>query len=130
MKGTICPEGHVPQGTSGTPLKGVCPSVPTCDPQPELRKLWRAHFLSPDSAVDRGLVDSEGRQRGIPSIPRALFELTCGARTRAGTACKRKDLYSSGRCRLHGGLSTGPRSREGHQKACANLRKRWNPMKC
>jgi len=29
----------------------------------------------------------------------------CGARTRAGTPCRRYDLYANGRCPLHGGMS-------------------------
>ena len=33
----------------------------------------------------------------------------CGARTRAGTPCRRYDLYESGRCALHGGLSRSGR---------------------
>jgi hypothetical protein len=36
----------------------------------------------------------------------------CGARTRAGSPC-RSPAMSNGRCRLHGGLSTGPTSLEG-----------------
>src|SRR3954453_9163769 len=36
----------------------------------------------------------------------------CGARTRAGTPC-RSPAMGNGRCRLHGGLSTGPRTPEG-----------------
>src|SRR4051794_22495215 len=36
----------------------------------------------------------------------------CGARTRAGTPC-RSPAMGNGRCRLHGGLSTGPTSPEG-----------------
>lgn len=39
--------------------------------------------------------------------------LRCGAQTRSGTLCKRKDIYSCGRCRLHGGLSTGPKTPAG-----------------
>ncbi len=45
----------------------------------------------------------------------------CGARTRAGTPCRRKDLYENGRCRLHGGWSTGPRTPEGKVKVTQNL---------
>ena len=41
----------------------------------------------------------------------------CGAKTRAGTQCKRKDLYENGRCKLHGGLSTGPRTPDGKEKS-------------
>ncbi|WP_370601056.1 HGGxSTG domain-containing protein [Pseudomonas nitroreducens] len=45
-----------------------------------------------------------------PPFPEELRGLCCGARTRAGTPCKRRDLYASGRCnKLHGGMSTGPR---------------------
>ena len=45
----------------------------------------------------------------LEPMPDELRDLTCGAKTRAGTPCKRRDLYKSGRCRLHGGLSTGPK---------------------
>lgn len=48
-------------------------------------------------------------------------DATCGARTRAGTPCKRRDLYANGRCRLHGGLSTGPKSEAGREAARRNL---------
>ncbi|WP_081442710.1 HGGxSTG domain-containing protein [Allochromatium vinosum] len=47
----------------------------------------------------------------------------CGARTRAGGRCKRRDLYASGRCALHGGKSTGPRTPEGKDAARENLKK-------
>jgi len=46
---------------------------------------------------------------------------TCGAKTRAGTPCKRRDVYPNGRCRLHGGLSTGPKSEAGKDAARRNL---------
>ena len=36
----------------------------------------------------------------------------CGARTRRGTSCAAPAMRN-GRCRLHGGLSTGPRTPEG-----------------
>lgn len=36
----------------------------------------------------------------------------CGARTRAGTAC-RQPRMANGRCRLHGGRATGPRTEDG-----------------
>ena len=81
---------------------------------PELRKKWRQYWIDSDKRF------AEWREIGYsypppPSLPfpDELRGLTCGARTRAGTPCKRKDLYRSGRCALHGGLSTGPRkSRE------------------
>ena len=34
----------------------------------------------------------------------------CGAKTRKGTACQRPANKKNGRCRLHGGASTGPKT--------------------
>jgi hypothetical protein len=48
----------------------------------------------------------------------------CGARTRRGTACLCMAL-SNGRCRLHGGLSTGPRTGEGRRRSLEALRQGW-----
>lgn len=58
-----------------------------------------------------------------PNFPEECRGLTCGAKTRKGTPCRRVDLYLSGRCRLHGGLSTGPRTVAGKRRAAANLRR-------
>ncbi len=55
-----------------------------------------------------------------PPFPDVLIGLTCGAKTRAGTPCKRSDLYSSGRCKFHGGLSTGPTTETGKAKSRDN----------
>ncbi len=45
----------------------------------------------------------------------------CGAKTRRGTACLCPAMRN-GRCRLHGGLSTGPRTPEGLERS---RRARW-----
>ena len=37
----------------------------------------------------------------------------CLAKTRRGTACQKPPLLGKTRCRFHGGLSTGPRTKEG-----------------
>ena len=37
----------------------------------------------------------------------------CGAKTRRGTLCQRPGTKRNGRCKLHGGRSTGPRTAEG-----------------
>jgi hypothetical protein len=54
----------------------------------------------------------------------------CGSRTRAGGECAAPAVWDAkagkpvnGRCRMHGGLSTGPRSTEGRARALANLRR-------
>jgi len=47
----------------------------------------------------------------------------CGAKTRKGTACQRPASKRNGRCRVHGGASTGPRTEEGRARISeANLR--------
>jgi hypothetical protein len=46
------------------------------------------------------------------TMPLAHASPRCGAHTRAGTPC-RSPAMENGRCRLHGGLSTGPRTAEG-----------------
>ncbi len=45
---------------------------------------------------------------------------TCGAKTRSGTPCKRRDLRHGGRCKLHGGLSVGPRTAAGKARSARN----------
>lgn len=83
----------------------------------QLRKAWRdywrgyrEHTSSPDWP----------RNGAYPPIPPTFAGLTCGAKTRAGTPCKRIDLYWSGRCKFHGGLSTGPTSDKGKAQARDN----------
>jgi hypothetical protein len=39
----------------------------------------------------------------------------CAAKTRRGTPCKSRAM-ANGRCRLHGGLSTGPRTAAGIER--------------
>lgn len=52
----------------------------------------------------------------------ALAREFCGARTkRTGEPCKQRAIYSNGRCKFHGGLSTGPRTPEGKAKCALNL---------
>ncbi len=44
--------------------------------------------------------------------PMRAARTPCGARTRAGHPCKAAAM-PNGRCRMHGGASTGPRTPEG-----------------
>ena len=43
----------------------------------------------------------------------------CGAKTRRGTACQKLPLIGKARCRLHGRLSTGPKTPEGKARIAA-----------
>ncbi|MGE0118678.1 MAG: HGGxSTG domain-containing protein [Dongiaceae bacterium] len=70
----------------------------------------------PDPAAVRKRHAAPGQRRGClkngnPSGD-YLQAPRCGARTRAGCPC-RQPAMANRRCRLHGGLSTGPRTPEG-----------------
>lgn len=54
------------------------------------------------------------------TMPADLVGLQCGAKTRAGTPCKMQPIRRNGRCKYHGGLSTGPKSEEGKRKVALN----------
>jgi hypothetical protein len=54
-----------------------------------------------------------GNPRGNPNLaPR------CGAKTRTGCPCQ-SPAMNNGRCRMHGGASTGPRTPEGRARISA-----------
>lgn len=93
------------------------------DPQADLRRRYVATLKAAAermaAAIEKGWPESLQERAGrFDWAPFA--DLRCGAKTRAGTPCKRRDLYRSGRCPMHGGLSTGPRTVEG------KARSRWN----
>lgn len=51
----------------------------------------------------------------VKGIPR------CGAKTKlTGRPCNRRDIESNGRCKLHGGLSTGPKTIDGKAQSARN----------
>ena len=88
---------------------------------PEQLRRFRAYHAEFQAMAD------EWMERGYPyppprypAMPADLAGLACGAKTRKGTPCKRKDIFMSGRCLLHGGLSTGPKTPEGRAKCAAN----------
>jgi hypothetical protein len=73
-----------------------------------------------------GLTDVWARELEVARFQREQRQrknrAKCGARTRKGTPCQATVVYSRTRCRLHGGMSTGPRTPEGVAKAALNLR--------
>ena len=90
----------------------------------ELRKAWRAYW----EMVELEILEP-WRRRGcpapapkLPPLSDELRKLTCGAKTRAGTPCRRRDLAYNGRCRLHGGNSTGPKTTPGKKRSALNGR--------
>ena len=74
--------------------------------------LDRSNFTHPACAPaslrtgHRGHLKNGNRSGDFLAAPR------CGAKTRVGGCC-RQPAMRNGRCRLHGGLSTGPRTPEG-----------------
>jgi len=70
--------------------------------------------------------------RKLKDLPRAERP-RCGARTRTGGTCKAQALRNKagrpGRCRMHGGLSTGPKTEAGIAATCERarqqMRARW-----
>jgi len=84
------------------------------------RDYWQGHRKHYESLDWRKLAE-------YPPMPDEIADLTCGARTRAGTPCKRRDLYYSGRCSMHGGLSTGPTTSQGKDKVRENGRSGGRP---
>lgn len=48
-----------------------------------------------------------------------------GAKTRKGTPCRARGLRGSARCKLHGGMSTGPKTQEGRKRIAQAQRIRW-----
>lgn len=84
-------------------------------PDDERRKLFRLHAQERREALDAG-------RCYIPDRPSFLHGLTCGARSRSGKPCGMTALYPNGRCKWHGGASTGPRTSEGRARSLENLR--------
>lgn len=58
---------------------------------------------------------------GCSRLQGAFASPRCGARRRDGGSCQQPAM-PNGRCRMHGGLSTGPRTEAGKAKA---RRARW-----
>ena len=53
----------------------------------------------------------------------------CGAVCRTGEPCKRRVVQGKRRCRIHGGLSTGPKTAEGRERIAEANRKRAESRK-
>ena len=75
----------------------------------------------PCSSISSLPPDRRGRLRNGATPGDFLAAPRCGAQTRAGECC-RQPAMKNGRCRMHGGLSTGPRSAEGRARCAAARR--------
>lgn len=87
----------------------------------EQRKRLKAFHTNFNAAYDEWLKHGDYHQRPkMEPLPDDLKKLTCGAKTRAGTPCKQKAIFINGRCKWHGGLSTGPRTPDGKKRSAMN----------
>lgn len=101
----------------------------------DLKRRWREHIDACDQVEEanrQALYRWQCNARGVrpeplalPPLPDDLHGLRCGALNRRGVPCKQSDIYRNGRCKYHGGLSTGPKTAEGKGRARANLGLRW-----
>jgi hypothetical protein len=71
---------------------------------------------------DMATIGLMGSGKIVPKHQRAK----CEARTRQGTPCNMVIVPGKVRCRLHGGLSTGPKTTEGKARTAEAQRKRWH----
>ena len=59
-----------------------------------------------------------------PEFPLECRDMVCGGKgRRSKRPCQCKEIYSNGRCKWHGGASTGPKTAEGKARSQSNLRR-------
>ncbi len=99
------------------------------DPQADLRRQYvaaiKAHKAEEQRLLALGVPIWELARAMVGNPHRVDFakfaDLRCGARgKRTGLPCPHTSLYANGRCRWHGGLSTGPKTAEGKARAALN----------
>jgi len=88
---------------------------------------WVTVYSSPSPLTQKEVGNrlqeaAEQLQRTHINPRRAISVGPCGAKTRAGTPCKQKAVYANGRCKFHGGLSTGPKTLQGRRQSAINGR--------
>lgn len=102
-----------------------------------LAELWALRWKADSEPCFETIVeyarDRVAQRRSVKNNPpttRKRDRPKCGARTRAGGKCqapavwdKKNNKPRNGRCRLHGGLSTGPKTPEGKARSLAQLKR-------
>ena len=91
---------------------------------PEQRKCLKLFYKVQSLAIEEWEAGDCMDSLNLPPFPEKLVGMICSAKTRAGTPCKQKGIYDNGRCKLHGGLSTGSVTPEGKKKSSLNWKKR------
>lgn len=57
-----------------------------------------------------------------------MTDKICGAKTKDGSMCQSIKLLKGKRCRIHGGLSTGPKTLKGRRKSALNIGKSYDAL--
>ncbi len=72
--------------------------------------------------IDTGQIPPPLVLPDYPEFPPECVGMICGAKAKStGEPCKSKEIHRNGRCKFHGGLSTGPKSLAGKLAALGNL---------
>ena len=87
----------------------------------EKRRIWKHYHRQIEKQKQERSAWSFLSLIPLPPLPESCRGLTCGAKRRDGKPCPSQDLYTNGRCRAHGGLSTGPRTLEGKRRSAMNV---------
>lgn len=125
MNPPVAPSGRM-KTAAGTPLAAeeIDALRHVVGDSAEVERLLRYPHLARDVLARKLLETSPSKRPLKRERPR------CGARTRAGRDCVAPAVWDAGaaaprngRCRNHGGLSTGPKTPEGLQRAAEALRK-------
>ncbi len=103
------------QGKKAADLPKVEEWPPYHNPDPDIEKI--DEWLAPDPASARA-PHRRGRLRNNNPVGDYMTAPRCGANTRAGNSC-RQPAMANGRCRFHGGKSTGPRTADGLRRSKA-----------
>ena len=130
----------------GNRYEALCPAHPSDSPTLSIYRIdgkWECYCMtcglhedaigfvskiedcSPSEAIDK--IKAIKGQHQAPIIRKPVIGQKCGAKTRQGRPCI-ANAMPNGKCRNHGGLSTGPRTEAGLSKAKLNLRIMWNPI--
>lgn len=119
MKSENCTAGNSP-ATIKYPFRagaGVCIMTPALF---ETCKQAFVEMRATDAAV---IVFEHGGRWYEINHNRHRPKPVCGARKKTGERCRSKSLHRGGKCKFHGGLSTGARTPEGKARAIAAMQK-------
>jgi hypothetical protein len=107
--------GWLREGKPAADMPGVGDWPPYYNPDPGIKMLQRPPARAPlhaDPGAPRGRLKNGNPAGDYRKAPR------CGAKTRAKGCCSQPAM-ANGKCRFHGGKSTGPRTAAGRKRAQA-----------